>query len=61
VAQEVLGFGFFVVPLLQLLGTKEADDPLPDRVAVCNNLADDCPARQLPSTLFGSAFSLRTK
>src|ERR1700740_2524676 len=39
-AQEVLGFGFFVVPLLQLLGTKEADDSLTNRVAICNNLAD---------------------
>src|ERR1043166_6821194 len=39
-AQEVLGFGFFVVPLLQLVGTKEADDPLTNRVAICNNLAD---------------------
>jgi len=40
-AQEVLGFGFFVVPLLQLLGTKEVDDPLTNRIAICNNLADD--------------------
>jgi hypothetical protein len=40
-AQEVLGFGFFVVPLLQLLGSKEADDSLTNRVAICNNLADD--------------------
>src|ERR1700745_1551592 len=39
--QEVLGFGFFVFPLLQLLGTKEADDPLSTRVAICNNLVDD--------------------
>jgi hypothetical protein len=42
-AQEVLGFGFFGVPLLQLLGRKEADDPLTNRVTICNNLADDCP------------------
>ena len=25
-AQELFGFGFFVVPLLQLFGTKEVDD-----------------------------------
>ena len=40
-AQEVLGFGFFGVPLLQLLRTKEADHSLTNRVAICNNLADD--------------------
>ena len=38
--QEVLGFGFFVVPLLQLLGSEEADDALTNRVPICNNLAD---------------------
>ena len=40
-AQELFGFGFFVVPLLQLFGTKEADDPLANGVAICNHLADD--------------------
>jgi hypothetical protein len=40
-AQEILGFFFFGVPLLQLFGTKEAYDALTNRVAICNNLADD--------------------
>ena len=33
-AQEILGFFFFGVPLLQLFGTKEADDALTNRVAI---------------------------
>ena len=40
-AQEFFGFGFFFIPLLQLFGAKEVDDPLTNRIAICNNLADD--------------------
>jgi hypothetical protein len=39
-AQELLGFSLFVVPLLQLLRTKEIDDPLTNCIAICNDLAD---------------------
>jgi hypothetical protein len=39
--QEILGFGFLIVPLLQLLGAKKVDDALTNRVAICNDLAND--------------------